>query len=296
MKTTLAELLATGRPIVADGAMGTQLQRAGLEPGAPPELWNVSQPERVGAVHREYIRAGAQIILTNSFGGSPARLALHEIEPRCEELVFAAARLARLEADAAPAKVLVAGSIGPTGQLLEPLGPLALDEATAGYRRQAAALLDGGADVLWIETMSDLREVQVAVEGTRQAGADVPVVVTLSFDTRGRTIMGVSPAEAAVALAALGVVAMGGNCGVGPSELAEAIGHMRGAVPRATLVAKPNAGLPRWEAGAAEYSMSADEFSAAAAGLARSGAAIIGGCCGSTPAHIAALAQALAAP
>lgn len=294
MKTTLVELLAAGRCIVADGAMGTELQYAGLEPGAPPELWNASHPERVRAVHLAYIRAGAQIVLTNSFGGNPARLALHELEPRCEELVAAAARLARVEADAARAGVLVAGSIGPTGQLLEPLGPLALDEAVAGFRRQSAALLDGGADLLWIETMSDLREVQAAIEGARQAGANAAIVVTLSFDTRGRTIMGVSPAQAAAALADLGVAAMGGNCGVGPSELGEAIEQMRGVVPRAALVAKPNAGLPRWEAGKTQYAMSADEFASAAAGLVRSGAAIIGGCCGSTPAHIAALARALA--
>jgi 5-methyltetrahydrofolate--homocysteine methyltransferase len=294
MQATLAELLAAGGPLVADGGMGTQLQLFGLAPGAPPESWNLDAPDRVRDAHRAYLDAGAAIILTNTFGASPPRLALHGIEARCAEVNRAAARLAREAANAAPQPVVVAGSLGPTGLLLEPLGPLSCDDAADAFARQAAALLDGGVDALWIETMSDLREVQAAIEGARRAWAEAPLVATLSFDTHGRTLMGVAPQQAALVLSGLGLAALGGNCGVGPGELQAAIMAMKATAPAAVLVAKPNAGTPRWQAGRAVYDLTPEAFATAAGRLVAAGARIVGGCCGSGPAHIRAWARTAA--
>jgi len=295
MKTDLETLLAAGQPIVADGGMGTMLFAAGLERGAAPELWNVERPDAVRAVHRGYVEAGAQIILANSFGGNRLRLATHGLQARAPELNAAAARLARAEADAAPRPVLVGGSIGPTGQLVEPLGALPFEEARAAFAEQARALAEGGVDVLWIETMSDLEEVRAAVEACREAAPGVPVVVTMTFDTRGRTMMGVTPQRAVEALQDLGVAALGANCGNGPDELAAAVIKMQGADPRVPLVAKANVGLPRVEEGVTVYDATPEVMAAYAQRVRAEGATIVGACCGSTPDHIRAIAQALQA-
>ncbi len=180
MRTSLAELLSGDAPIIADGGMGTMLFRAGLARGSAPELWNVERPEAVREIHAGYIAAGAQIILTNSFGGNQFRLGAHGLQDRVEELNAAAARLARQEADRAGHPVLVAGSIGPTGVLLEPLGELTFDDATGAFEAQARALMAGGVDALWIETMSDLEEVRAAVEGCQRASAATPIVATMT--------------------------------------------------------------------------------------------------------------------
>ena len=165
--TSLETLLESGTVILADGAMGTMLMQAGLEYGGSPEAWNLEHPDRIRAIHREYIGAGSQIILTNSFGGSPFRLRRHGLHERTTEINRIAAELARAEADAAPHPVVVAGSMGPSGELFEPLGELTFDEAREGFAMQALGLAEGGVDVLWIETMSDLQEVQAVVEGVR---------------------------------------------------------------------------------------------------------------------------------
>jgi len=293
MKTTLQNLLAAGKPVIADGAMGTMLFSLGLEQGQAPELWNVEQPDKVRSVYRGYIEAGAQIILTNSFGGSRPRLALHGLGDRAAELCRAAALLARQEADAAPQPVVVAGSIGPTGQMLEPYGLLSAADATAAFAEQARALVEGGVDVLWIETMSDLNEVRAAVEGCRQAAPGVPYVTTMTFDTNGRTMMGVTPEQAVAGLAQLGPLALGGNCGNGPDELEAVLHKMRAANPQAVLVAKANAGLPRMVSGAAVYDATPEVMADFALRLQAAGATIIGACCGSTPEHIRAIAARL---
>jgi methionine synthase I (cobalamin-dependent) len=291
----LETLLQSQEPLLLDGAMGTMLMDAGLESGDPPEAWNVEYPERIRAVHRAYIQAGSRVVLTNSFGGSAFRLKLHNLQDRVRELNRAAAENARVEADAAPHTVLVAGSMGPSGELMDPLGLLTHDEAVAGFAEQAAALAEGGADLLWIETMSDLSEVRAAVEGARSA-CDLPVAATLSFDTRGYTMMGVSPAQALEALRELKLVAIGGNCGNGLSEIEGVVEAMHAVDPAMVLIAKANAGMPKWINNELVYDATPDVMAGYARRVHGLGARLIGGCCGSTPAHIQAMAMMLGAP
>jgi methionine synthase I (cobalamin-dependent) len=283
--------------IIADGAMGTMLQQAGLKPGELPTMWNVEHAGRVRAVHGAYLAAGAQILLTNTFSGNRFCLAKHGLASRAEELNIAGAQILRAEIDAQQKQgaALVAGDIGPSGELLAPLGTLPFAEAVDGFAGQARALIKGGADVIWIETMADLEEVRAAVEGTRQASADIPVIATLTFDTRGRTMMGVKPETAAAALSEWGIAAFGGNCGNGPDEMLAVIGKMHAAAPGSILVAKSNAGAPEFVNGATVYRASPEAMAEAARQLRAAGARIIGGCCGTMPEHIAAMAKALKA-
>lgn len=293
MRTNLQDLLASGQPVVLDGAMGTMLFRAGLKNGESPELWNVEQAEKVAAVHRAYIEAGSQLILTNTFGCNRERLKLHRLEARAAEFNHAAARLARAVADAAPSPVLVAGSIGPTGSMMAPLGDLTFEAAVALFSEQARALAEGGVDVLWVETMSDLEEVRAAVQACHEAAPDLPVVATMTFDTHGRTMMGVKPEQAVKAITELAVLAVGGNCGNGPDEIAGVIEKMHAAAPDAVLVAKANAGIPRLVDDVAVYDATPAHMAEYALQVRGLGATLIGGCCGSTPDHIRAMAQAL---
>jgi 5-methyltetrahydrofolate--homocysteine methyltransferase len=286
--------------IIADGAMGTMLQDAGLMPGDPPMLWNVDQPGGVRSVHRAYLEAGARVLLTNTFNGNRFRLAGHGLEGRGDELNRAGAQILRAEIDDFLAKAgpgipepVVAGDIGPSGEIMAPLGKLSFEDAAKAFARQAASLIAGGADVIWIETMADMEEVRAALEGTRRASADVPVIVTMTFDTHGRTMMGVKPEIAATRLVEWGVAALGGNCGNGPDEMLGAIAKMHAAVPGALLVAKSNAGMPEFVDGATVYRASPELMAQSALQLRDAGARIIGGCCGTTPAHIAAMARAV---
>jgi len=287
-------LLAEGGPILADGAMGTMLFASGLQFGDPPEVWNVSQPEVVRRIHRGYLEAGSRIVMTNTFGGNRLRLRLHGLQERVTDLNRTAAILLRAEVDAAGGRALVAGDIGPTGEIMAPLGTLSDEEAVEVFAEQAAALIAGGVDLIWIETMSHLSEIRAAIQGARQASAGIPIIATMTFDTRGHTMMGVSPEQAVASLAAWGADAIGGNCGNGPDELLPVIERMRAAAPDVTLVAKSNAGMPELVDMRAVYR--ADPPTMAEAGLAfqAAGARIIGACCGSTPAHLKAMAEALA--
>jgi 5-methyltetrahydrofolate--homocysteine methyltransferase len=289
--TSWNEMLREPRVILADGAMGTMLMAGGLAFGNAPELWNVDQPQRVADVHRAYIEAGARIILTNTFGGNRFRLQLHNLQDRAAELNRAAARLAR---ETAGAPVLVAGDIGPSGGILAPLGELEPEEASDGFAEQAAALIEGGVDVIWLETMSSLEEMRAAWDGVRRASGDIPVITTMTFDTRGRTMMGVTPERAATTLSGWGAAAVGGNCGNGPEEILLVIDKMREAVPAATLVAKANAGVPRLEKGRPVYGAGPAEMAQYATAAAAGGARVIGACCGSTPDHLRAMRMALA--
>lgn len=289
----LEQMLATNDYLVADGGMGTMLMAAGLEQGDPPEMWNVLHPDRIRAVHRGYIEAGSQIVLTNSFGGTRFRLKLHNLQDRAFELNKAAAELARAEADAADHPVVVGGSLGPTGEIMEPVGALNFDAAVAGFAEQAAGLAAGGVDVLWIETMSDISEVRAAVEGCRQA-TDLPIVATMTFDTNGRTMMGVTPAQAYAELSAMNLAALGGNCGNGPDEIEGVIQAMYAADQAFPFVAKSNAGIPEYVHGHLHYNGTPEVMADYAIKVRNDGARIIGACCGSSPAHIAAMAQALA--
>jgi len=289
----LERLLETGQPILLDGAMGTMLMAAGLEQGDPPEEWNVTHPDRIRAVHRSYIQAGSRVILTNSFGGTRFRLEMHDLQDRAIELNKAAAQAARAEADAAPHIVVVAGSMGPTGQIFEPMGTLTFDEAKAAFAEQAKGLAEGGVDVFWVETMSDLNEVKAAVEGARSV-SDLPIVTTMSFDTHGHTMMGVSPVKALETLGKLDIIAIGANCGTGSDELEVAVKSMREANPDVVLVAKANAGIPHvMSGGEIVYDGTPEVMAQYARNVRDLGVALIGGCCGSTPAHIRAMAEAL---
>ena len=289
----LHQLLQTEPTIVIDGAMGTQLFARGLDNGDPPEVWNTQYPERVQDVHEAYIRAGSRLILTNSFGGTRFRLKLHHLQEQAVALNKAAAEIGRAAADSAPHLVIVAGSIGPTGELLEPMGQMSYDAAVAAFAEQAQGLAEGGADLFWIETMSDLGEVQAAVAGIRSV-SDKPICATLTFDTRGRTMMGVTPQAAVTALTEWGVYAIGGNCGNGVEEIEGVIDQMHTAAPEAILIAKSNAGMPQWVNNELLYNGTPAVMADYAHRVRGLGARIIGGCCGSGPEHIAAMSAALA--
>lgn len=287
---TFKARLEQSEVLVADGATGTMLQKAGLPPGAAPERWNLERPEAIRALHQGYIDAGADLILTNTFGGSAVRLEREGLADQATAVNLAAAQLAR---EVAPASVLVLGDLGPTGQMLAPLGPLSYEAAVAAFAEQAAALAEGGVDAILVETMSDLNEAKAAVEGAGQV-TDLPILVSMSFDTRGRTMMGVRPEQAARALWALPVDVIGANCGRTLDETLTAVRKMRAAVPEAVLMAKPNAGLPHTEGGDLVYDVTPEVMADYARRfVAEAGVKIFGGCCGSTPEHIRAVAEAL---
>lgn len=288
-------LLASRPWLLADGATGSNLFDVGLVSGDAPELWNFEHPDRIGNLHRSFVDAGADIILTNSFGGTRHRMKLHKSQHRVAELNANAARLAREIADAAGRPVLVAGSMGPTGEIMIPVGELDPDDAVAAFREQADALAQGGADLLWIETMSSAEEASAAVEGARNCG--LPIVCTMTFDTNGRTMMGLTPEAAAAFYDSCQppLAGCGANCGNGLGELIAAVAGIAGAAsPERVLVAKGNCGVPEYVEGEIRYT-GTPELMKTYARLARdAGARIIGGCCGSTPEHIAALVEALA--
>jgi 5-methyltetrahydrofolate--homocysteine methyltransferase len=292
--TTWNELLAGDRPIMADGAMGTMLMANGLEFGDPPEVWNLEHPEIIRRVQRAYLEAGAQILLTNTFGGNRLRLELHGREDRVDQLNRTAAVLARVEATAAEHPAIVAGDIGPSGQIMERIGgTLTPEGAREVFAEQARGLAGAGVDAFWIETMSDVSEAVAAIQGARDAAPDVPVIATMSFDTRGRTMMGVTPEQAGEALLEAGAAAIGGNCGNGPEELTPVIEKLRAAFPDAILVAKGNVGIPQLVGMSAQYVTTPETMAGFAAQFRDAGATIIGACCGSTPAHLRAMAQAV---
>jgi 5-methyltetrahydrofolate--homocysteine methyltransferase len=289
----VAELLEREPFVLFDGAMGTMLQGVGLDDGGAPELWNVERPADVVAVNEGYLRAGARVITTNTFGGTRPRLAMHGLGDRVEELSRAGAQIARTVADAYGA--LVAGGLGPTGELLEPLGTLTSADVQELFAEQVRGLVDGGVDLILIETMSDLAEVQAAIRAAQAVAPDLPVAATLSFDTKLRTMMGVTPAAAVRALGALGVAAVGANCGRGPAEMEIIVGQMAEVRPDGLLLmAQSNAGLPVLVGDHFEYDKHPAEMAAHARRLRAAGVDIIGACCGSTPEHLGAMREALA--
>jgi len=293
---TWEELLRSGSPIVADGAMGTMLMANGLEFGDPPELWNLEHPEIIRRIQRGYIEAGAQVLLTNTFGGNRLRLELHGRQDRVAQLNRTAAVLARVEADAADHPVVVAGDLGPTGQIMESIGgTLTPAIAREVFAEQASALAAGGVDVMWVETMSDVAEAVAAVQGAKDAAPDLPVIATMSFDTRGRTMMGVTPEQAGQALLDAGAAAIGGNCGNGPEELVPVIEKLRAAFPDAVIVAKGNVGMPQLVGMGVQYETTPATMAEFATKFRDAGANVVGACCGSTPPHLHAMAEALRA-
>jgi 5-methyltetrahydrofolate--homocysteine methyltransferase len=277
-----------------DGGMGTLLQERGLDDGGCGELWNVEYPDQVAAIHEEYAAAGATILTTNTFGGTRPRLAMNGLEDRVVELSRAGALLAREVADRHG--TLVAGGLGPTGELMAPLGTLSPSDTRAIFAEQLEGLLAGGIDLVLIETMSDLSEVEAAVAAARQCAPDLPIVTTLSFDTNLRTMMGVTPAAAVDSLAAQGVDGVGANCGRGPDEMEAIAAQLVAArVDDVLLVAQTNAGLPQLVGDHFEYDAPPQALATHALHLRELGIDLIGACCGSNPGHTAAMRAALLA-
>ncbi len=294
MENLFTKLLAERDYLIADGAMGTSLFKRGLETGDAPELWNVDHKDRVESVHQEYVDSGSDIILTNSFGGNAFRLKLHKSEDRVFELNKAAAERCRVVADATDRDIVVAGSMGPTGEIMQPVGALSHEDAVAGFKAQAEGLKAGGADVLWIETMSSKEESAAAVEGAATVG--LPVVTTMTFDTAGKTMMGVSPEAAYEHLNTLATKpkAIGANCGLGPTESVISLAQISAVMDKdAVMVAKANCGIPQYKNGEFIFS-GTPELMGKYARMARDcGARIIGGCCGSDGEVIKAIASSL---
>ena len=280
--------LRSGKVLLADGAAGTQLQNIGLEAGLAPEAWVLERPDKIRTLHQSYVEAGANVILTCTFGGTRYRLAHHGLDGQVYEINRRAAELAR---EVASEDLFVAGDMGPTGQLLKPLGVLSPEEMSSAYAEQASGLADGGADFLLIETMSDLGEAKAAIQGARRT-TNLPIVCTFSFDTHGRTMMGIKPEAVAQEIGPL-VEGVGANCGRDPAEFEDFVRAIRQVSPEAIVWAKPNAGLPRLVGDDVIYDAPPEYMSQIALGLCEAGAQVVGGCCGTTPEHIAAMAKSL---
>jgi len=293
MSNPLSDLIAEKGVLLADGAMGTNLFAMGLMSGDAPELWNEDHPEKITRLHQDFVDAGADIILTNSFGGTRHRLKLHNAQDRVFDLNKKAAELARAVADNAGRKVIVAGSVGPTGELLVPLGALTFEAAVEAFKEQMEGLKAGGADVAWIETMSSPEEIRAAAEAAIAVG--MPYTFTGSFDTAGKTMMGLSPKDifGVVASEPEQPVALGANCGVGAPDILSSLLDMSEANPEATLIVKGNCGIPQFQGEKIVYS-GTPELMADYVHLAiDAGATIIGGCCGTSCDHLKAMRMAL---
>ena len=288
-----ATLLARRSVLVADGGMGTSLFKLGMPAGACPELLNVERPLMVTRAHKGFVDAGSDIVLTNTFGGNRRRLALHGLEDRVEELNMAAVALVKQLVRDADRPVAVAGSVGPTGDLMAPLGELDHGTAVDVFAEQMAALVRAGVDVVWIETLSSQDELEAAYEAARSAG--VPVVATMSFDTHGKTMMGFGPDQLAVWSRRQTPVpaAIGANCGVGAGDVVLAVHELAEAEPAAAIVAKANCGLPAYTEGHLRYPHGPETMSDYVELAMRAGASVIGACCGSGPGHIAAIRRAV---
>ena len=280
--------------LTSDGAMGTMLQERGLTDGGAPELWNVEKPEEIEAVLEAYAAAGANFITTNTFGGTAGRLAMHGLEDRLAELNKAGALIARKVADRHP-NCFVMGDIGPSGELMEPMGTLTVESGKELFAAQIRALVAGGVDAILIETMSDLSEVEAVVAAANEVAPGMPIIATLSFDTNLRTMMGVKPAMAVKHLAALGVRIIGANCGRGTDEMAQIAKELVEARPEGVfIITQSNAGLPKLQGDEFVYDGTPEEMAGYAHEMKDLGVNIVGSCCGSSPAHTQAISAAIA--
>ena len=284
--------LQAGETLVADGATGTNLQKVGLKAGMPPEAWVMEQSEKILALEKSFVEAGSDIILTCTFGGTRLRLKDSPYAGRVAEVNQRAVEIARQAVKSRP-EVLVAGSMGPVGGLLKPYGLLTLEEVGAAYLEQAEALTGAGVDLLVIETQFSLEEAITALEAARQAG-DLPVVVSFSYDRGTRTMMGVKPSQVVQTFQPLGVTAIGANCGTTLENMEAIVKEYSETAGSQVIWAKPNAGLPALgDDGAATYNVTPEQMGEFANRYVQAGARIVGGCCGSTPAHVAAIARAI---
>ena len=293
MSNLLSRLLETRDWILADGATGTNLFNMGLSSGDAPEMWNIDHPDRIAKLYRGAVDAGSDLFLTNSFGANASRLKLHGFETRVHELNRIAAEIGREVVEASGREVVVAGSVGPTGEIMAPMGSLTHEIAVEMFHEQAEGLKAGGVDVLWVETISAAEEFRAAAEAF--ALADMPWCGTMSFDTAGRTMMGLTSAEMAKMVGKLPnqPLAFGANCGVGASDLLRTVLGFAAAGPETPIIAKGNAGIPKYHDGHIHYD-GTPELMGDYAVLARDcGATIIGGCCGTTPDHLRHMRAAL---
>ena len=293
MHDALSTLLATRDWLLADGATGTNLFNMGLSSGDAPEMWNVDHPDRIHALYKSAVDAGSDLFLTNSFGGNASRLKLHNAEGRVRELNRVAAAIGRDVADASGRVVVVAGSVGPTGEIFEPIGPMTHALAVEIFHEQAEGLKEGGADVLWVETISAPEEYKACAEAARLAG--MPWCGTMSFDTAGRTMMGITSTAMVEMVAKLPhpPLAFGANCGVGASDLLRTVLGFAGQGSTRPIIAKGNAGIPKYHDGHIHYD-GTPALMADYAVLARdAGVRIIGGCCGTMAEHLRHMRQAL---
>ena len=273
---------------IFDGAMGTMLQEGGLKPGGCPELMNLEQPDVVQKIHEAYIEAGATMIETNTFGASALKLDHYGLEDRVKEINEAAVKIAR---EASKGRAKIVGSLGPTGRFIVPLGDLEFEDAYQSFYEQAKTLADAGADYLLFETCIDIQEMRAGLLAAKDA-TSLPIICQLSYSEDGRTVTGTDPQTAAITLEALGADIIGVNCSLGPQELVPIVKTLAEncSVPISVL---PNAGMPRLENGRTIFPMGPEEFASWGAKLVAAGATYLGGCCGTTPAHIKALAAAV---
>jgi 5-methyltetrahydrofolate--homocysteine methyltransferase len=284
--------LEGGDVLIADGATGTTCQHMGLPLGVAPEEWVLTDPDRIVALHQGFAQAGSDLVLTCTFGGTSIRLAEGPASGRASELNRRAAELAR---EAVGPDILVGGSLGPTGQLCEPLGTLSHDEAADAYAEQAEALTEGGADLLVLETMFCPVEAGAAIDGLRRA-THLPFVLTFSFDRGTRTMMGTTTAEVVALATESGAAAVGANCGTSLESMSSIVAELSAAAPALPLWVKPNAGLPRMTGDSSVYDVTPDQLGEAALGYVQAGARVVGGCCGSTPEHVRAIVAAIKRP
>ncbi len=289
----LSKLLAERDWILADGATGTNLFAMGLEAGEAPELWNADQPAKIRALYDGSINAGSDMFLTNSFGGTASRLKLHNAQDRVRELNRIAAEIGREAADASGRTVVVAGSVGPTGDIMEPVGGLSHASAVEMFEEQASGLMEGGADILWVETISAPEEFRAAAEAFANIGA--PWCGTMSFDTAGRTMMGLTSVNMVSMIAEIPnqPIAFGANCGVGASDLLRTILGFAKENPDMPVIAKGNAGIPKYQDGKIIYDGTPELMGEYAVMARNCGARIIGGCCGTMPVHLEKMREAL---
>ncbi len=293
MKTTLTHLLDENAWLLADGATGTNLFNAGLKSGEAPEIWNLEFPIRITTLYQNAVDAGSDIFLTNTFGGNASRLKLHEMEKQVLKINQVSAEIARNVADKSSKPVLVAGSVGPTGDLFEPIGSLTHESAVEMFHEQAEGLKSGGVDVLWVETISALEEFKAAAEAFKLV--DMPWCGTMSFDSAGRTMMGITSVDLVSMVENLPnkPLAFGANCGVGASDLLRTVLGFSTQPSTIPIIAKGNAGIPKYLDGHIHYDGSPDFMSDYAILARNSGAKIIGGCCGTTPKHLSSMRKAL---